>query len=160
MGRRKCDGLGRLQLPSQDTSPCFSSTCDCRRLQRSSPPTTRCTVIPCPTSASHFSTRQRPSPHCKSLDELSRSKQHCSVALAFTLSGYAPIKHVWDEIERRIHAADPPQNLRNLEARLVREWTNFHKPSSKDLLTRCVDVVPPVLSPMEATHATDRETVQ
>ena len=31
----------------------------------------------------------------------------------------APIEHVWDEIGRQIYAADPSQNLRNLDRKSV-----------------------------------------
>jgi transposase len=34
-----------------------------------------------------------------------------------------PIEHIWDMLDRRIHAREPPvQNIRQLEAALHREW--------------------------------------
>jgi transposase len=34
-----------------------------------------------------------------------------------------PIEHIWDMLDRRIQAREPPvQNIRQLEAALHREW--------------------------------------
>ena len=52
-----------------------------------------------------------------------------------------PIKHIWDELGRRVYRHNPPQTLVQLRQRLIQEWNNIHKKQSEDVFRACVSVV-------------------
>ena len=52
-----------------------------------------------------------------------------------------PIKHIGDELGRRVYRHNPPQTLVQLRQRLIQEWNNIHKKQSEDVFRACVSVL-------------------
>ena len=52
-----------------------------------------------------------------------------------------PVKHIWDELGRRVYRHNPPQTLVQLRQRLIQEWNNTHKKQPEDVFRACISVV-------------------